>query len=176
MNSEFLRYAAFFGRPPDFIRLALAGKAPKVCVGRFPPRPVGLLKRVFTPLHDHWIHITWGMSTQALAVPDAELKRCPKFVELIAVSKEVFVGGQNGEDLVSAVLQALASISFENGYFYAPGHTLELPERLCVNSELRAFFFALPDGVEMSRLCSCTPGAQLLVSVMPFPFQKRNTP
>lgn len=38
---------------------------------------------------------------------------------------------------------------------------------------MSAFFFAVPDGVEMSRLCSCTLAAQLVVSVMPITSSER---
>ena len=32
---------------------------------------------------------------------------------------------------------------------------------------MTGFLFGVPDGVEMRRLCSCTPSAELVVSVIP---------
>ena len=32
---------------------------------------------------------------------------------------------------------------------------------------MSGFFFAVPTGVDMQRLCSCTPQAELVVSVVP---------
>ena len=48
-----------------------------------------------------------------------------------------------------------------------------LEQRICLGMEMSALFFAVPDGVEMPRLCSCTPQAQLVVSVMPITASER---
>ncbi len=75
--------------------------------------------------------------------------------------------------MVSLFLQALATMPFQTDMFLGPMHTAALEDPICPNSEMSAFFFAVPDGVEMSRLCSCTPAAQLVVSVMPITASER---
>jgi hypothetical protein len=94
-------------------------------------------------------------------------------IELLTYSKNPLVGAQDGQDMISAVLQVLATIPFAADIFFAPGFTAQFDEPFCSNSEMRAFLFTEPAGVEMSRLCSCTPGAQLVLSATPITVSER---
>jgi len=75
--------------------------------------------------------------------------------------------------MVSLCLQALATMPFQAEMFFGPTHTAALEDAICPGSEMSAFFFAIPDGIAMPRLCSCTPAAELVVSVMPIGFSER---
>jgi Suppressor of fused protein (SUFU) len=161
------KYEAFFGRPADFVLEARPDAAPVITVGRFPAVSAGFLRRFVTPVHDRFIYVTYGMSSKHMEVPPDQARIYPSSIELIAYCKEVYVGALDGTDMVSLHLQALATMPFQTHMFLGPMHTAALEEPICPNSEMSAFFFAVPDGVEMSRLCSCTPAAQLVVSVMP---------
>jgi hypothetical protein len=61
----------------------------------------------------------------------------------------------------------LAVVPFEQGIFFGPLQTCDLGKNLSIDSEMAGVLFGVPDGVEMGRLCSCTPSAQLVVSVIP---------
>lgn len=95
-------------------------------------------------------------------------------IELLAYSKNPLVGAHDNQDMISAVLQVLATIPFAAGIFFAPGFTAQSEEPFCSNSEMRAFLFTEPVGVEASRLCSWTPGAQLVLSVTPITVSERD--
>ena len=161
------KYAAFFGRPPDLIIDPGPSdpQSPSVC--RFPPTKVGFLKRIFTQLPANCVYITDGMSRQEMAVPEQERRTYPTRIELIALSTAAIVGGNDGCDVGTAILQALAVIPFKQNIFFGPLQTCDFGDRICTNSEMTGFFFAVPDGVDMGRLCRCTPAAQLVVSVIP---------
>jgi len=108
-----------------------------------------------------------------MRVPPEEARIYPASIELIACCKAAFVGANDGTDMVSLCLQALAAMPFQTDMFLGPMHTAALEEPIVPGSEMSAFFFALPDAIEMSRLCSCTPAAQLVVSVMPITSSER---
>jgi hypothetical protein len=108
-----------------------------------------------------------------MRIPSEEVSVYPARIELIAYCAGAYVGAYDGQDMVSAYLQALAQIPFNTDMFFGPLHTTAFEEPICPESEMRAFFFAVPDGVEMSRLCSCTPASQLVVSVMPITSSER---
>jgi len=74
--------------------------------------------------------------------------------------------GPEGRDVVTAILQMLAVVPFQQGIFFGPLQTCDLGERISTNSAMTGFLFAVPEGIEMGRLCSCTPSAQLVVSVI----------
>ena len=95
-------------------------------------------------------------------------------IELLAYSMNPPVGVQVGQDMISAVLQVLATIPFAAGIFFAPGFTAQFDEPFCSNSEMRAFLFTEPAGVAVSRLCSCAPGAQIVLSVTPITVSERD--
>ena len=172
MDTRFSKYAAFFGRSPDFVRDPPPG-APQISVGRFPPISAGLFRRLFTPVRDRFVYITHGMSATPMRVPAEVARLYPAKIELIAYCREAYIGAQDGQDMVSACLQALAVVPFEMDIFFGPMHTAAMEESFGPNPEMTAFFFAVPDGVEMRRLCSCTPAAELVVSVMPITSSER---
>lgn len=174
MDPHFSRYAAFFGRAPDFIRTPAPDASPQVSVGRFPPKPVGFFRRLFTPVNDRWVHVTWGMSAKPMRVFGEEANTHAERIELLAYSINPPVGAQDGQDMISAVLQVLATIPFAEDIFFAPGFTAQFDEPFCSNSEMRAFLFTEPAGVEISRLRSCTPGAHLMLSVTPITVSERD--
>lgn len=174
MNAPFSKYEAYFGRSADFILEPREGTTPAVSVGRFPAVSTGFLRRFVTPVHDRVVYVTYGMSCNPMRVPDAEKQIYPSAIELIAFCKGPYVGEHDGTDMVATHLQALAGLPFQMDMFFGPMHTAALEERLSPNSEMSAFFFALPDGINMSRLCSCTPAAQLAVSVMPITIAERS--
>lgn len=174
MNSCFTKYAGYFGRDADFTLEARPDATPAVSVGRFPAVSTGFLRRFVTPVHDRVVYVTYGMSCKPMRVPEAEKHMYPSTIELIASCKGPYVGERDGTDMVATHLQALAALPFEMDIFFGPMHTAALEERLSPNSEMSAFLFALPDGMNMSRLCSCTPAAQLVVSVMPITTAERS--
>jgi hypothetical protein len=169
----FSKLAALFGRDPDFVCEPQMGVSPAVSVVRFPPAAVGLFRRFVTPLHDRCIYVTHGMSEAKMLVPAAESSVYPSRIELIAYCPGVYVGANDEQDMVAPLLQSLAGIPFQMGSFFGPMQTASLEQPICPNTEMSAFFFAVPDGVEMSRLCSCTPQAELVVSVMPITLSER---
>lgn len=172
-NELFSKYQAFFGRPADFILESRAGAVPAISVGRFPAVSAGFLRRLVTPVHDRFVYITYGMSSAPMRVPPDQTHIYPSRIELIAYCARPYVGANDGTDMVALHLQALATMPFQTDMFFGPMHTAAIEEPMCPNSIMSAFFFALPDGVRMSRLCSCTPAAQLVVSVMPITSSER---
>jgi Suppressor of fused protein (SUFU) len=174
MSDElFLKYQAFFGRPADLVLKSRADAVPAISVGRFPAVSAGFLRRFVTPVHDRFVYITHGMSLTPMRVPPDQTRIYPSRIELIAYCAQPYVGADDGTDMVALHLQALATMPFQTDMFFGPMHTAALEEPICPNSTMSAFFFALPDGVKMSRLCSCTPAAQLVVSVMPITSSER---
>ena len=173
MDANFSKYAALFGRAPDFVRPPAAGVHPQVSVGRFPPRPVGFLRRFFVPFSKRWVYITWGMSASAMRVSGKEADQHAARIELLAFSNTLLSESMDGQDMISGVLQVLAAVPFKAGIFFAPGFTAEFEEPFCSNSEMRAFLFTEPGGVEIRRLCSCTPGAQLVLCVTPITLSEK---
>jgi len=174
MNTQLSKYEAYFGRPADFILEARTGVTPAVSVGRFPSVSAGFFRRFVTPVHDRVIYITYGMSSKPMRVPEDEKDIYPSAIELIACCKGAYVGERDGTDMVAIHLQALAAMTFETDLFFGPLHTAALEGPISPNSEMSAFFFAVPDRIDMPRLCSCTPAAQLVVSVMPITASERN--
>jgi hypothetical protein len=173
MDMGLSKYAAFFGRSPDFVREPQAGDTPAVSVARFPPRAAGFFRRLFTPVHDRWVYITHGMSETPMPVPADEASVYPSRIELIAYCRVAYVGTDDGQDMITGLLQWLAAMPFETGSFFGPMQTASLEEPICPGTAMSALFFAVPDGVDMPRLCSCTPRAKLVVSVMPITTSER---
>jgi len=167
VDNGFAKLEALLGRRADYIREPQPGNAPAVAVGRFPSVKVGLFRRFRVPVADRFVYITSGMSSVPMQIPAEEAAIYPPQVELIAYCRGAYVGAHDGQDMVSGYLQALAHMPFNTEIFFGPMHTAAVEERICPDSEMRAFFFALPDGIEMGRLCACTPAAQLVLSVMP---------
>ena len=126
------------------------------------------------PVSDRWVHMTLGMSAKPMRVSSEEANKHAERIELLAYSKNPLVGADDDQDMISAVLQVLAAIPFAAGIFFAPGFTAQFDEPFCSNSEMRAFLFTEPAGVEMSRLCSGTLGAQLVLSVTPISVSERD--
>ena len=174
MEANFSKYAELFGHAPDFVRAPVTGADPQVSVGRFPPKPTSFLRRFLGQGAGRWTHVTWGMSAKPMRVSSQDGEKHAERIELLARSQNPIVGTRNGEDLISAVLQVLAAVPFAAGIFFAPGFTAQFDEPFCSNSEMRAFLFTEPAGYEMSRLCSCTPGAQLVLSATPITVSERN--
>lgn len=172
MDSRLSKYAAFFGRTPDFVREPEVAVSPAVSVARFPPAAVGFLRRFVTPVHDRCVYITHGMSESEMRVPAAQASIYPSRIELIAYCPGAYIGAHDGQDMVSALLQVLAALPFQTGSFLGPMQTASL-EQPIPGSEVSAFFLAVPEGVEMSRLCACTPHAELVVSVIPITASER---
>ena len=135
-------------------------------VGRYPPIQ-GFLRRWGKPVADLCVYITHGMSEVPMKVPTEERELYPERIEFIAFCKAPYIGAHDGEDTVSAVLQMLAIDPFLSGRFFGPLQTASFDEPPCVGTEMNGFFFAVPFGVDMKTLCSCTPQADLVVSVMP---------
>jgi hypothetical protein len=173
MDPRLPKYAAFFGRAPDFVRKPQSGVSPAVSVARFPPASVGFFRRFTTPVHDRCVYITHGMSEAPMRVPPELSPVYPSRIELVAYSMGAYEGAHDGQDMVTAVLQGLAAMPFQLNGFFAPMQTAALESPICRGTEMSAFFFAVPDGVSMSRLCSCTPQAELVVSVMPITASER---
>lgn len=161
------KYAAFFGRPPDLVLNPSSDDERSPFAYRFPPTDAGFIKRIFTPLHADCVFITEGMSRYEMPVPQDEQSTHPSRIELLACTRGAIIGGEDGRDIVTVLLQSLAVVPFRHALFFAPLQTCDLGERICPNSEMTGFFFAVPDGVEMGRLCRCTPSAELVVSVIP---------
>ena len=167
MQSDFAKHESLFGRKIDYIRAPLPGVLPAISVLRLPAVEVSWVRRFSTPVHDRTVYITNGMSTMGMKVPAEEAQRYPQRIELIAYSPDVYIGAENGQDLVSVHLQALAVMPFQNGLFFGPLQTASVEEPICPGTDMIAFFFAVPDRIDMVKLCACTPAAQLIVSVMP---------
>jgi hypothetical protein len=173
MDTRFSKYAAFFGRAPDLIREPEAGVTPAVAVARFPPVAAGFFRRWVTPVHDRCVYLTHGMSEARMNVPAEQASGYPSRIELVAYCTGAYVGAHDGQDMVAALLQGLAAMPFQAGGCFGPLQTAALEQPICPGTEMSAFFFAVPYGVAMSRLCSCTPRAELVVSVMPITASER---
>jgi hypothetical protein len=173
MDPILSKYAAFFGRGPDFVREPQAGVSPAVSVARFPPVAAGFFRRFVTPVHDRCVYITHGMSEARMCVPAEDAAVYPSRIELVAYCTGAYVGANDGQDMVTALLQGLAAVPFQTGGSFGPMQTAAFAQPICPGTEMSAFFFAVPHGVEMSRLCSCTPRAELVVSVMPITAAER---
>src|ERR1700682_3840892 len=130
MATQASEYAAFFRRPADFVREPRPGATPAVSVARFPPRSAGFVRRIITPVHNRWVYITRGMSSLPMRIPPKEAALYPARIELIAYCEGAFVGAHDGQDMVSAYLQALAAMPFETEMFLGPMHTAALPEAI----------------------------------------------
>lgn len=166
------KYEAFFGRPADFVLDPISDAVPPIRVARFPAVSAGFFRRIFTPVHDRFVYITDGMSSTPMHVSENQVDIYPSRIELIAFCEGAYM--VRDTDVVSLSLRALAHIPFNEDMFFGPTHTAALPEPLGKDSEMNAFFFALPDGVEMKRLCSCTVGAQLVLSALPISASERD--
>src|SRR5215467_11420610 len=99
-NTPLWKYEAFFGRPADFVLPAQPDAIPAILVGRFPAVSAGFFRRLFTPVHDRFVYITYGMSTKRMLVPPDQAHIYPASVELIAYCKEAYVGARDGTDMV----------------------------------------------------------------------------
>lgn len=166
MKSNLSKYAAFFGREAEEI-LQPDETVPDSCfVYRFPPKKVGFFKRIFTPLHDSNVYMTDGMSNFDMTIPSELQSTYPKRVELLACTKDLIVGDVDKQDIVTRLLQLLASSVFQRQTFVGPVQAIDLGRKMCPNSEMTGFFFGVPT-IEMPRLCRCTSAAELVVSVSP---------
>jgi len=161
------KYSAFFGRAPDLVLSPMANDPRSPFVYRFPPTSAGFFKRIFTPLSSDCVFMTEGMSSHEMLVPPGEQRLYPSRIELLACSSGAIVAGPDRRDVVTSILQRLAVIPFQQKIFFGPLHTFDFQENICVNSAMTGFVFAVPDGLDMRRLCSCTPSAQLVVSLVP---------
>jgi hypothetical protein len=157
--------AAFFGRPADYVLKPPENSPDAPFVYRFPPLAGGFFKRLFSQANNVGVYITDGMARRPMNVPQAERPVFPERIELIAYAKEALVA--DNADAVAPVLQDLAMLPWLENVFFGPMHTCEWQGGLWPASSMAGFFFAVPDGIDMRRLCSCTEGAQLVVSVMP---------
>jgi len=166
-KSNLAKYEAFFGRQADLI-LPPSEKVTNSCfVYRFPPRKVGFLKRLFTPLNDVFVYITDGMSAIEMTIPEELKDAYPSRVEVLACSKSPIVGNVNGNDIIADILHWMVPEVIERDTFLGPAHAIDFGEVISQNSEMTGFFIGVPDGIEMSRLCRCTYAAQLIVSILP---------
>ena len=167
MRSNVTKYEAFFGRSADETLAPRGENASSCYVHRFLPRRVNFFKRLFTPLNDVCVYITDGMSTNDMSLPPELQGTYPSRVDLIACTEAPIVGGKDSQDIVTRILQWLAEQVAQRQTFVGPMHSIDLGEIMCPGSEMTGFFFGVPDGVEMRRLCGCTAAAQLVVSVIP---------
>ena len=167
MKPDFSQYESLFGRNIDYVREPQPEVLPAIRVLRIPAVKVSWLRRFSTPVHDRTVYVTQGMSQRSMNIPAEDAQRYPARIELITYSLGVYVGAQDGQDLVSAHLQALAAMPFQNDMFFGPLQTASVQEPICPGTDMNAFFFAVPDGIDMGKLCSCTAAAELVVSVMP---------
>jgi len=161
------KYTAFFGRGADVVLDAKPDDPRSPSVYRFPPTRAGFLKRIFTPPATDFVFMTDGMSSHAMPVPPEEQRVYPSRIELFACARGAPVVGPEGRDVVTAILQGLAVVPFTQRIFFGPLHTCDLGEPVSSNPEMTGFLFAVPEGVDIARLCSCTPAAELVVSVIP---------
>lgn len=161
------KYAAYFGRAPDVVLDPNSEETLSPSVYRFPPTRVGLFGRFFTPLASDFVFVTDGMSRHTMSVPPDEKDVYPSRVELLACAKRALGVGPDGRDVVTTILQRLAVLPLRDGIFFGPLQTFDLGERMNTATEMTGFLFGVPDGVDMKRLCSCTPGAKLVISVVP---------
>ena len=173
MNDRFSKYESFFGRGVDYVRGPQPNTHPAVSVCRIPPAKVSFFRRFSTPVYDRTVYITHGMSVEPMHIPPDQTHIYPARIELISYCMGAYVGAQDGQDLVSAQLVGLAAMAFGHDMFFGPMHTAAPEEPMCPGTSMNAFFFAVPDGVDMKKLCSCTPAAELVVSVMPITSAER---
>ena len=87
LNRHVANYAAFFGCPPDVVYERPTQMALAISVARFPPKKVGALRRMVTPLNDGYVHMTCGMSLNPMAVPAKEARIYDDRIELSAFNK-----------------------------------------------------------------------------------------
>jgi hypothetical protein len=165
------KYAAFFGRAADLVREPEPAAEPAIAVARFPPMRVGFLRRLFTQLPERCVYVTHGMSSAAMHAP-ATTPGWPSHIELLASCAGAYVG-DDGVDVASQCLQDLAALPFATESFLGPMHTATLGREFG-GSRMSAFLFTVPTGLDLRRLCACTPAAQLVVGVMPITAAERD--
>jgi hypothetical protein len=166
-ESYLSRYTAFFGRNADEILRPDPGVRGSCFAYRFPPTRVGFVARLFKSLPDVCVYITDGMSKSDMTIPPELQDTYPKRIELIACTRSPITGATDKQDVVIRLLQCLAGTVVQRQVLVGPGQTCDFGEKICPNTGMSGFFFGLPDGVDMRRLCRCTPAAELVVSVTP---------
>lgn len=116
--------------------------------------------------------MTCGMSTLQMNVPEGE-GQPPVTMEIMAVSNGSYLGAKDGEDMIARTLQLMAAFPFTNGTFLAPYQTIKLWDEFGGDSPMNSFILAFPLQVDVPRLCSCTPGAQIVTTIMPISKEER---
>ncbi len=165
MKNNIEKYSAFFGRSASIIKEPI--KNNNIYSYQFSPIKVNFFRRIFTQLSNKVVTITDGFSKHTMNVPKNEQNIYPANIELIAISDGYITGAKDNSDILTGLLQTIATLIIEEDIFIGPLHTLDLNEKICQNSAMSALFFSLPEIIEIDRLCSCTYNAKLIVSVMP---------
>ena len=159
------RYAAVLGRPPFISRQSSGGRHIEAL--GFPPMKRSFWRSLLAEAHDTTIYVTAGMSDHPMAVPDSERHIYVPRVELMAVCDGQVVGGPTAsDDVVTALLLLVADYVLDQGIFIGVGHTLDFQEPLSPNTQMSAFLFTPPEGIDEKRLRKCTQ-AQALLNVVP---------
>jgi hypothetical protein len=159
------RYAAVFGRAP-FVEEQSAG-ALRVQVFGFPPLRRSFWRSLISEAHDTTVYITAGMSDYPMQVPPQARGDYSARIELMAVCDGQITGGPSGtDDVVSALLLAVAEYVLDNGIYIDVGHTLDFQERLAPNTEMTAFLFTPAEGIDEKRVRRCSR-AEAILNVMP---------
>lgn len=161
------RYEDFFGRAPDVVLDPIPEAEPPVAVYRFPPVSGGWWRRWRRPASDQFVSITFGMATREMAVPLAERDVTPSRIELLAHAGHAYTVAGSREDPVSRILRGLAVLPFTEGLHLGPGDTLDMGEPLATNATTSGYFFAVPDYPGIDRLTALTPGATMILTVVP---------
>lgn len=73
-NTPLSKYEAFFGRPADFILEAQPDATSAIFIGTVSG---GIRGRLFTPVHDRFVYVTYGMSTGPMLVPPDQAQIYP---------------------------------------------------------------------------------------------------
>ena len=55
----------------------------------------------------------------------------------------------------------------ENSIFIEPGHTLDFEEKLTTNSEMNGLLFAVPEAIDIKRICKANKKCENLISLVP---------
>jgi Suppressor of fused protein (SUFU) len=159
-------YSAVLGRAPYLVIEPQLKN--NIWVAFFPKIDAGFFKRLMAEGCDQNIYVSAGLSNYQMK-PPVDLPYKPQLhIELIAQTAGQITGGESGkEDVVSYILQMVANYIIDNSIFIEPGHTFDFGEKITTNSEMSGYLFAVPEGLNIKRICKANTKCETLVGLVP---------
>ena len=153
-----LKVQTVWGRTVDVAYAQSNDEEPSVHVLRFAPT-----WKPWASARSHFVYVTTGMSESDMPGPSDSDR--PRRVELCAYADRE--QSDDGRDLVVWALHSIAHSPWRNNLSLAPLDTFSWGGPLIHGSDMAAFFFAVPDGVDVGRLCLALRSPDLVLQVVP---------